>query len=199
MLTRRHFVITGAALSVLSPARVLGHDGPAHTSAESMARRDVTVRADIAPDTIHIFPRYFSLYHITAPGQAREYHIAVGEEGRNLDGTTIIRRKAEWPSWTPTKNMIRREPEKYAQFAGGMEGGPDNPLGARALYLFRGGRDTFYRIHGTPQPWSIGMSASSGCIRLTNNDVIDLYPRVAMGTKVTSYLDIGRAAQEAAT
>ncbi|RVT82078.1 L,D-transpeptidase [Rhodobacteraceae bacterium CCMM004] len=153
-----------------------------------MVARDVAVRDDVEPGSIHVFPRYFSIYYITAVGRAREYHVAVGDQGRNLRGTTVVRRKAEWPSWTPTQNMIRREPEVYAKYAGGVPGGPDNPLGARALYLYRGRRDTMYRIHGTPQPWTIGRAVSSGCIRLTNDDIIDLYDRVAIGSKVISYL-----------
>lgn len=186
--TRRHFVVTGAALAAMSPGRVLGHVGPPHTAPETMRTRDVEVRADLPVDTIHVFPQYFSIYHVRAPGFAREYHVAVGDLGRNMVGSTVIRRKEEWPSWTPTQNMIRREPELYAEFAGGVPGGPDNPLGARALYLYRNGRDTFYRIHGTPQPWTIGQAVSSGCIRLTNDDVIELYPNVTLGTVVTSYI-----------
>lgn len=185
MLTRRHFIVTGFA--AVTPSAVLGHAGLPHQSHETMRARNVEVRSDIEVDTIHVFPEYFSIYHVRAPGQAREYHVAVGDDGRNLRGTTVIKRKEEWPSWTPTKNMIRREPETYAEFAGGMPGGPDNPLGARALYLYRGGRDTMYRIHGTPQPWTIGQAVSSGCIRLTNDDVIELYPNVTLGTKVISY------------
>jgi lipoprotein-anchoring transpeptidase ErfK/SrfK len=92
--------------------------------------------------------------------------------------------KREWPRWTPTKNMIGREPDKYARWARGMEGGSQNPLGARALYLFKDGKDTLYRIHGTNEPWSIGQAMSSGCIRMMNQDVIDLYRRVPAGAKV---------------
>ena len=185
MLTRRHFIATGLAL--VSPTAVLGHAGLPHRDRGSMTARNVDVRRDIDVDTIHIFPEYFALYHVRAPGFAREYHIAVGDEGRNMYGRTVIKRKEEWPSWTPTANMIRREPEIYSQYKNGMEGGPDNPLGARAMYLYRGGRDTMYRIHGTPQPWTIGQAVSSGCIRMTNNDVIELYPNVKMGTEVISY------------
>ncbi len=185
MLTRRHFIATGAAL--VAPSAVLGHAGLPHTSLATMAARDVDIRRDVDVGTIHIFPEYFALYHVRAPGRAREYHIAVGEEGRNMRGTTIVRRKEVWPSWTPTRNMIRREPEVYAQYSDGMDGGPDNPLGARALYLYRDGQDTMYRIHGTPQPWTIGRAVSSGCIRLTNDDVIELYPKVEIGTRVISY------------
>lgn len=152
-----------------------------------MKPHKVWVRDDLDIGSIHIFPQYFHLYFVTGIGQAIEYHIAVGEEGRNLHGTAEVKRKAEWPSWTPTANMIAREPEKYGPFAGGMEGGPDNPLGARAMYLYRGGRDTHYRIHGTPQPFTIGRAVSSGCIRLLNEDVIDLYDRVEIGARVTFY------------
>ncbi len=185
MLTRRHFIATGLAL--VAPQAVLGHAGLPHQSLATMGARDVEIRDDVDVDTIHIFPGYFALYHVRAPGRAREYHIAVGEAGRNMSGTTTVKRKEKWPSWTPTRNMIRREPEVYGPYAGGMEGGGDNPLGARALYLYRGGRDTMYRIHGTPQPWTIGRAVSSGCIRLTNDDVIELYPKVSLGTRVISY------------
>ncbi len=187
MLTRRHFIATGLALAA-TPTAVLGHAGLPHTSRATMSARNVEIRPDVDVDTIHIFPEYFALYHVRAPGFAREYHIAVGDQGRNLGGETVIRRKEEWPRWTPTQNMIRREPDLYLPYAGGMPGGPDNPLGARALYLYRGRRDTLYRIHGTPQPWTIGTAVSSGCIRLTNDDVSELYPNVTLGTRVTSYL-----------
>jgi lipoprotein-anchoring transpeptidase ErfK/SrfK len=185
MLTRRHFIATGLAL--LTPQAVLGHAGLPHTSHATMGARDVEIRMGVDVDTIHIFPDYFVIYHVRAPGRAREYHVAVGDAGRNMSGTTVIRRKEEWPSWTPTRNMIRREPEVYGPYADGVDGGGDNPLGARALYLYRGSRDTMYRIHGTPQPWTIGRAVSSGCIRLTNDDVIELYPRVPLGTRVITY------------
>jgi len=110
--------------------------------------------------------------------------VGVGKAGLAFKGEAVIKWKAKWPSWTPTANMIRREPGKYARFAGGVPGGPKNPLGARALYLFKGNVDTYYRFHGTTQPWSIGNSVSNGCIRLVNEHAIDLYDRVPMGTKV---------------
>jgi lipoprotein-anchoring transpeptidase ErfK/SrfK len=94
-----------------------------------------------------------------------------------------VGRKAEWPTWTPPAEMIERDP-RLAEFANGMPGGPDNPLGARSMYLYEGGRDTIYRIHGTSEPWSIGLSVSSGCIRMVNEDAIDLYERVEIGAKV---------------
>nr|WP_043539583.1 L,D-transpeptidase [Salinarimonas rosea] len=117
-------------------------------------------------------------------GQAMRYGIGVGKEGLAFAGTAIVARKAAWPRWTPTANMIRREPERYGPYAGGLPGGLENPLGARALYLFQGGRDTLYRIHGTNEPWSIGKAISSGCIRLFNQDIVDLHRRVPIGTRV---------------
>ena len=110
--------------------------------------------------------------------------MGVGKAGLAFKGTANIARKAKWPSWTPTKNMIRRQPGKYAKYAKGVPGGPGNPLGSRALYLYRNGRDTYYRIHGTTQPSSIGRSVSNGCIRMINGHVEDLYERVPVGARV---------------
>ncbi|MGJ3263820.1 MAG: L,D-transpeptidase [Salinarimonas sp.] len=117
-------------------------------------------------------------------GRAMRYGIGVGKEGLAFAGTATVARKAAWPRWTPTANMIRREPERYGPYAGGLPGGIENPLGARALYLYRDGRDTLYRIHGTNEPWSIGKAVSSGCIRLFNQDIVDLHRRVPTGTRV---------------
>ncbi len=112
------------------------------------------------------------------------YGVGVGRNGYALAGVAAIGRKAEWPSWTPSPNMLRTNPEKNRKYAGGVPGGINNPLGARALYLYRGGRDTMFRIHGTNQPWSIGQAMSSGCIRMMNHDVIDLYERAKVGGRV---------------
>ncbi|TDK37203.1 L,D-transpeptidase [Rhizobium deserti] len=122
-------------------------------------------------------------YYILGDGRAIRYGVGVGREGLALSGDAYVGRKAEWPTWTPTANMMRREP-RYRELAGGMPGGPMNPLGARAMYLYRGGNDTHFRIHGTNQPESIGHAMSSGCIRMMNHDVIDLYNRVNVGAKV---------------
>jgi lipoprotein-anchoring transpeptidase ErfK/SrfK len=115
--------------------------------------------------------------------QAIRYGVGVGRDGFGWSGIVEIGRKAEWPVWTPPAEMIARDP-KAAQYASGMPGGVDNPLGARALYLYKDGQDTIYRIHGTNEPWSIGMNISSGCIRMRNPDIEDLYARVPVGTKV---------------
>ncbi len=124
------------------------------------------------------------LYHIQDGGRAMRYAIAVGREGLSFTGTGVIGRKAEWPSWQPTANMLRTRPDLYAKYAGGRAGGADNPLGSRALYLYKGGRDTYFRIHGTIQNESIGRATSAGCIRLFNQDVIYLYEQVKPGTQV---------------
>lgn len=134
--------------------------------------------------TIVVDPKNHFLYLIMKNGKARRYGVGVGKAGRTFKGSATIARKAKWPSWTPTQNMIKREPARYAKYAGGVPGGLTNPLGARALYMYRGGRDTYYRIHGTTQPSSIGRSVSSGCIRMINEHVEDLYDRVPTGTKV---------------
>ena len=134
----------------------------------------------------------FHLLYWVEPGDdltAIRYVVGVGELGRQFRGGATVRRKEEWPRWTPTRNMIRRRPDLYAEFAGGVEGGPGNPLGSRALYLYRGGRDTLYRIHGTHAPHTIGTSASNGCIRLFNSHVEDLYERVPLGTRVIVHND----------
>jgi lipoprotein-anchoring transpeptidase ErfK/SrfK len=126
--------------------------------------------------TIVIDTRAHFLYFVLGDGRALRYGIGVAKSGFEWSGTHQITRKAEWPSWTPPAEMLRRRPELPRH----MEGGPDNPLGARALYI----GSTLYRIHGTTEPWSIGQNVSSGCIRMTNADVIDLYERVKLYTKV---------------
>lgn len=123
------------------------------------------------------------LYYVLGDGRALRYGIGVGREGLALRGNATVGRKAKWPNWTPTANMISRDP-RNREFAGGVPGGLNNPLGARALYLHRGGRDTMFRIHGTNAPNTIGQAMSSGCIRMLNHDVVDLYERVPVGSTV---------------
>jgi lipoprotein-anchoring transpeptidase ErfK/SrfK len=137
-----------------------------------------------APGTVVVDPRNRFLYLVEQPGVARRYGVGVGKAGLAWSGHAVIGRKEEWPRWKPTKDMIRRSPHKYRKYAKGLEGGPRNPLGARALYLYHGGRDTLYRIHGTNEPWTIGHAVSNGCIRMLNEHVEDLYSRVNIGTPV---------------
>jgi lipoprotein-anchoring transpeptidase ErfK/SrfK len=135
--------------------------------------------------TIVVDPENFFLYFVGGVDVAIRYGVGVGQAGLSLRGDAIVGRKEEWPRWRPTSNMISRSPEKFAGLAKGMRGGPRNPLGARALYLYRDGQDTMYRIHGTTEPWSIGQAASNGCIRMINDHIVDLYGRVPIGSPVT--------------
>lgn len=148
-----------------------------------LRRREVPFDGKYEAGTIVVNTPERRLYYVLGGGRAIRYGIGVGKEGLALRGNAVIGRKAKWPSWTPTANMIRRD-SRNLQFAGGVPGGPNNPLGARALYLYRNGKDTLFRIHGTNQPQTIGMAVSSGCVRMMNHDVIDLYERAKVGSKV---------------
>lgn len=137
------------------------------------------------PGTIIVNTREKALYFVMGGGKAMRYGIGVGRQGFTWKGTAHVRRKQKWPSWHPPEEMRQRELKKYGRrLPKMMPGGPNNPLGARALYLFQGNKDTLYRIHGTNQPNSIGTAQSSGCIRLLNEEAIDLYRRVRLGAKV---------------
>jgi len=135
------------------------------------------------PGTIIVDTGTKHLYFILPEGKAVRYGIGVGREGFEWHGTARIALKREWPVWTPPSAMIRRQPE-LAKWRGGMPPGPQNALGARAMYLFNKGGDSGYRLHGTPEWFSIGKAMSSGCIRLMNQDIIDLYDRAEVGAKV---------------
>lgn len=147
-------------------------------------RTKVRFRTDEAPGTIIVDTNNKFLYYIDGPNRATRYGIGVGRDGFGWSGVVKVGRKAEWPSWTPPAEMRRREAAKGRILPVTQEGGIDNPLGARAMYLYKGGRDTIFRIHGTNQPWTIGQNMSSGCIRMMNNDVEHLYDRAGVGTKV---------------
>ena len=133
-----------------------------------------------APGSIVIDTDLRYLYYVLADNKAIRYGVAVGEEALSWYGIAKVGRKEEWPSWTPTADIKRR----LGNIPDFVEGGPDNPMGARGIYLFQGNKDTLFRIHGTNQPEYIGQAISSGCIRMTNEDVIDLYNRVKMGATV---------------
>lgn len=147
-------------------------------------RRTVMISTQEAPGTIIIDSDSKYLYYITGPNRAIRYGIGVGREGFGWGGTVKVGRKEEWPTWTPPPEMRARERANGHILPISMKGGVDNPLGARAMYLFKGAQDTMYRIHGTNQPWSIGLNLSSGCFRMMNKDVEDLYARTGIGTKV---------------
>jgi lipoprotein-anchoring transpeptidase ErfK/SrfK len=146
-------------------------------------RQVVDYATNEKPGTVVVDTSAKFLYLVMANGKAMRYGIGVGREGFEWKGTARVAFKREWPVWTPPPAMIKRQPE-LAQWRGGMPPGVSNPLGARALYLYRGGSDTGYRLHGTPEWNSIGRAMSSGCIRLINQDIIDLHDRVENGAKV---------------
>lgn len=151
---------------------------------------DRTTRTEVpyapadAPGDVVVDPYARYLYYVLDGHRAIRYGIAVGREGYGFSGDATIQRMEKWPRWTPTANMVRREPDVYGPYAAGMAGGLDNPLGARALYLYRNGKDTYYRIHGTNNTSTIGRATSAGCIRLYNQDALDLFSRVALGSYV---------------
>lgn len=185
----------GNAPSTTSPPVVPGYEGvqdgaffiepvPPQYLFDGNRREQVAYAGDEEPGTIVVDVYSRKLYLVEEGGTAMRYPIAVGREGLSFRGTGVIGRKAEWPAWTPTANMVRTRPDLYAAYAGGLPGGLQNPLGARALYLYRGNRDTMFRIHGTSDSASIGYATSAGCIRLFNQDILDLYERVPHGTRV---------------
>jgi len=184
MLTRRG-VLTGLLAVVLAPQAALAKPKRKIFVINPEFRPQyVSYDSSYAPGTVVIDPRGRFLYLIEDSFTARRYGVGVGRAGRVFRGVAKVGRKEKWPRWIPTNGMIRRQPEKYARYAGGVVGGPHNPLGARALYLYRGGRDTYYRIHGTTEPWTIGRAVSNGCIRMVNEHVMDLYARVPVGARV---------------
>ena len=215
MLTRRHFVITAAALfsaPLAKPAIAASRPSNAQKAAwdaqvtpanydpatsnpwglhPRFLPRRVQANDGLAPGDIHVDAVARYLYHIEEGGTAMRYGVAIGRGGLYESGTYTIRRKVEWPGWTPTQDMVARDPGLYKQHENGMEPGPNNPLGSRALYLYRDGRDLGYRLHGTLEPWSIGSDVSSGCIRMFPEDVIDLYQRCPKGTRVLVLRHLG--------
>ena len=152
------------------------------------------------PGTIVVDPRSRYLYFVEGGGTAIRYGVGVGRQGFSWSGVATVGDKQEWPDWYPPKEMIARRPDLLRQLSElqsglGVPGGPRNPLGARALYLWQNNKDTLYRIHGTNEPWTIGTNVSSGCIRMINQDAIDLYARTPIGTRVV-VLPAGRSVAE---
>ncbi|WP_181707825.1 L,D-transpeptidase [Chthonobacter rhizosphaerae] len=149
---------------------------PSRQTANPVPREVITYDGPYKKGTIVVNTEERRLYYVLGDGKALKYGIGVGRPGFTWAGTHSITRKAEWPGWTPPPAMRKRQPDLPYH----MPGGPDNPLGARAMYL----GSTIYRIHGTAEPWTIGQAVSSGCIRMTNDDVAHLYEQVGVGTKV---------------
>lgn len=151
----------------------------------SHVRQVVDYATTEKPGTIIVDQKAHFLYFILPDDRAVRYAIGVGSAAKGFqEGDAIIDRKQTWPRWIPTPDMVRRSPEHYEKYRDGVDGGPTNPLGARALYMQKNGRDTYYRVHGTNDPSSIGKSVSAGCIRLLNQDILDLYERVKIGARI---------------
>ena len=183
MINRRHFIATSAAAATLLPEM-----GRAQAAPFDPSPTYVRIRQEYQPGQMLVLPKSYYLYLVTGDREAIRYGVGVGRAGLEFTGTATIDVKKEWPTWRPTNEMIEREPRTYSKFVDNdfvQPGGPGNPLGARALYLFQNGVDTYFRIHGTTQPSTIGTSASNGCIRMFNDHVVDLYERVPVGTVVT--------------
>ncbi len=211
MLTRRHFIQTTGALFSVPIARPV-FAGPISDRAKwdawdarvTPANYDpytsnpwdfhprflpqiVEANDGLVPGDIHVDAVARYLYHIREGGVAMRYGVAIAKGNLYEPGAYIIRRKTKWPTWTPTPAMIERDPESYEQHKDGMDGGPTNPLGSRAFYLYVGNRDTYLRIHGTPSPRSIGSRASSGCVRMVMAHIIGLYEQVSTGATAVLY------------
>ncbi len=184
MIDRRTFIAgLGAVMTGIGTVPTLAH----HTKKFRLISRckpQMVTFSGYGAGTVVVDPRNHFLYLQLRGGKARRYGVGVGRAGLAFRRKAMIWRKAKWPRWTPTRNMIRRQTGKYAKIAGGVPGGPSNPLGSRALYLYRNGRDTLYRIHGTTQPSSIGRSVPNGYSRMLNEHVQDLYERVRNGMSV---------------
>ena len=191
-MDRRSLLLGLGLLAVARPRRAGAQQAPeAGDAAEGgdpapeALPRIVPAPEGALPGEIHVYPDEFVLYWTLSEGLALRYAVGIGRAGLYEAGVFTVGAKKEWPSWTPTPEMIAREPDRYARWAGGMPGGIDNPLGARALYLFTPERgDTFLRIHGTNAPETIGTAVSNGCVRLVNDEIIDLYERVPLGSRV---------------
>lgn len=146
-------------------------------------RKTVRYETNEAPGTIIVDPGNYHVYRIEGEGNATRYGANVGRDGFRWSGDAYVGRKAEWPTWTPPREMIQRQPE-VAKYARGMPGGPENPLGARTLYLYQNGKYTLYTIYSTSDPESIGSGVTSGCTGLLTQDMLDLYSRTPVNTKV---------------
>lgn len=183
-MNRRLFLALGSAVLMPAPGLAARKKNKAPSRPPYEGYEYVEYHTPEKPGTVIVNTGQRALYYVLGDGEAIRYGVAVGKEGFDWAGIARVGMKREWPTWTPPKEMIRRKPE-LAQWADGMPGGiPENPLGSRAIYLFSGKGDTGFRIHGTNDPNSIGTAASSGCIRMWNEEVEELYDAVSIGTKV---------------
>jgi lipoprotein-anchoring transpeptidase ErfK/SrfK len=199
MLSRRSLLLSAIALAVLPAGAARAQEDleailaaepfPVRAADEKKIsykyrRRLVEFETAEPPGTIIVDPRKRFLYFVLGNNQAIRYGASVGKAGRRWSGAATIGRMEKWPTWTPTPEHIAEYPKLVKWQDGGMPGGPDNPMGARALYLYQGDVDTIYRIHGTHEPRYVGKKKTAGCFALLNVDIIDLYSRVQLGARV---------------
>lgn len=196
MLTRRTFISSSAA--GLGAATLPGIAEAGYTIPEEHKPVVVRIQGGMPPGEIHVDPNRFYLYWTLEQQSAIRYSIRVGRPGLYIPGEFTIQRKRRWPRWRPTDAMIEREPEKYEKYKDGVPGGYNNPLGARAMNLHdANNRDTHLRIHGTPEPWTIGSAVSNGCAGMINEHIAHLFELVPLGTRVVLYPQL--AAQRASS
>lgn len=187
-VSRRTFLGSAAAMATMFASAAAAHEEAAFELPEDYLPKVIDMQVSLAPGAVHVFPNQFRLFLTLPDNQALRYTVGVGRPGLYHAGNFTVGAKREWPSWKPTPAMIKRNPDAYARYADGLPGGVDNPLGARALYLYDGsGYDTALRIHGTNKPRTIGTAVSNGCARLTNDHITDLYDRIAVGAPVFLY------------
>lgn len=183
MINRRTLLTTSLAAAAVGTS-ALAQRRP-WVMPEEFKPRVVTLQGDLPVGEIHVDPRAFALYWTLPEGKAIRYTCGIGKAKLYEAGKFHVGAKKHWPAWTPTQDMIERDPGAYKKYEDGMPGGINNPLGSRALYLFTPSRgDTFLRIHGTSLPWTIASAVSNGCVRLTNAHIAHLYQQVPQGTKV---------------
>jgi lipoprotein-anchoring transpeptidase ErfK/SrfK len=190
-ITRRALLTSVLFAGVVPNSRAFALSGEPFPVRESEARsvdykfrrREMDYKTQEPAGTIVVDPKHRFLYHVSGNGRATRYGVAVGKASKAWSGEAVIKRMAKWPVWVPAPYHLEEKPS-LAEYINGMPGGPDNPMGARALYLYQGDVDTINRIHGAAKPSEIGSKKTAGCIGMLNIDVIHLYDRVAIGTRV---------------
>ena len=184
--SRRAFgALCAAALISRAPALQAQEAEEPFVLPEDYLPTEVKLQTELAPFELHVDPNTYRMYWTQPKNTAIRYTVGIGRTGLYEPGEFYVGAKKEWPSWKPTEEMVERSPHLYARYAEeGMPGGPNNPLGSRAMYLYQDGRDTLFRIHGTTAPRSIGTPSSNGCIRMVNEHIEALYEQVPLGTEV---------------